>query len=182
MPLRLTAAGELILKEGRRSHPTGPAILLTGTQDEVTAVVRQHFGREVQVLGLDEPAPAAPPARDATREQLYAAVKYVLDRSQTIPDLGYQIGPHTRIFEMLVLAEAMHLGEDPAAVEKRRGRDLQPAHDKRRPRIVELCEEREKLLRVACAALRVARSEPGWGEMEEALDAAGFAVSTGEEE
>jgi len=42
---------------------------------------------------------------------LYEAVKYVLDRSQTDPDLGYYLGPGMQAFYLLCKAEAAHLGK-----------------------------------------------------------------------
>ncbi len=67
---------------------------------------------------------------------LYAAVKAVLDRAQTDPDLGYLLGPGGNVFRLLCEAEAEALGESIASVSARRGMDLQPPHAKRRPDVV----------------------------------------------
>lgn len=81
---------------------------------------------------------------DAT-EALYEAVKYVLDRSQTDPDLGYYLGPGMQAFYLLCKAEAAHLGRPLAEVEKERRRDLQPQHARREPEVVRLRNELEEL-------------------------------------
>lgn len=42
------------------------------------------------------------------REQLGAAVRYVLERASDDENLGYHLGPHTQSFEQLVAALAAH--------------------------------------------------------------------------
>jgi hypothetical protein len=78
-------------------------------------------------------------------EGLYEAVKYVLDRSQTDPDLGYYIGPGTQAFYLLCKAEAAHTGKPLEQVERERGRDLQPEHSKRDPEVLTLRERVQEL-------------------------------------
>lgn len=72
---------------------------------------------------------------------LYEAVKYVLDRSQTDPDLGYYLGPGMQAFYLLCKAEAAYLGKPLAEVEAQRRKDLQPAHCKRDPEVLRLRKE-----------------------------------------
>lgn len=67
---------------------------------------------------------------------LYWAVRYLLDRRQEDPDLGYYIGFGTEAFRRLCVAEAVHLGEDLAAVEQRRLQDRQPPHRRREADVV----------------------------------------------
>ncbi len=82
---------------------------------------------------------------DNATSALYEAVKYALDRSQTDPDLGYYLGPGTQAFYLLCKAEAAHLGQPLAEIEKERRRDLQPAHSKRAPEVLELRERVREL-------------------------------------
>lgn len=65
---------------------------------------------------------------------LYAAVRYVLDRSQTDAELGYRIGPVTEAFRRLCLAEAAMTGKPLEQVEAARRADLTPDHHLRPPR------------------------------------------------
>lgn len=78
---------------------------------------------------------------------LYEAVKYVLDRSQTDPDLGYYLGPGMQAFYLLCKAEAAHLGKSLQEVEAQRCKDLQPAHCKRDPDVIRLRAELEEARR-----------------------------------
>ena len=73
------------------------------------------------------------------------AVKYILDRIQTDPDLRYYMGSMTESFRLLCLAEAEFTGKRLDQVEAERKRDLQPEYRKRRPEIVELKEKLEAL-------------------------------------
>lgn len=66
------------------------------------------------------------------------AVKYLLDRIQTDPDLYFYAGPMTQSFALLCAAEAARTGESPKEVELRRGKDLQPAYRRREAEVVEL--------------------------------------------
>lgn len=76
-------------------------------------------------------------------EQLYRAVRYVLDRSQRDPDLGYYIGPGTQAFKELCQAEAAYTGKPLAEIEEARGTDLQPEYRKRAPEVVTARYERD---------------------------------------
>jgi hypothetical protein len=78
---------------------------------------------------------------------LYKAVKYVLDRSQTDPDLGYQVGPGMQSFFLLCEAEAAFLGKPLTEVEPQRRKDLQPEHCKREPEVLRLRKELEEARR-----------------------------------
>jgi hypothetical protein len=73
------------------------------------------------------------------------AVKYLLDRSQENPDLGYYVGPGMQSFHLLCKAEAKYSGRELAEVEKERGRDLQHKHSKRKPEVVERRDEVHRL-------------------------------------
>lgn len=88
---------------------------------------------------------AEPSCSRSTTEALYRAVRHVLDRAQTDPDLGYQAGPGTEAFRLLVAAEAQHLGVDADELAVERGRDLQPAYRRRRARVLELQEQNDWL-------------------------------------
>lgn len=78
-------------------------------------------------------------------DPLYEAVKYVLDRVQTDPDVRYYCGWGTETFAKLCRAEAQHLGKPLAEVEKRRMVDLQPVYRKREPEVVVLRHRLEEL-------------------------------------
>lgn len=78
-------------------------------------------------------------------EELYGAIKYVLDRTQVDPDLGWYISPGTESFTRLCAAESYALGETPAVVVERRMADLQPEHRRRRADVEVLREHVEQL-------------------------------------
>jgi hypothetical protein len=80
-------------------------------------------------------------SKSESNAALCEAVKYVLDRSQTDPDLGYYLGPGTQAFYLLCKAEAAHLGKPLQEVEAQRRKDLQPAHCKREPEVLRLRKE-----------------------------------------
>lgn len=84
--------------------------------------------------------PLTPEAQAA----LLDAVRYVLDRAQTDPNLGYYLGPGTEAFHRLCRAEALATGRAIADVERERGRDLQPAHDRREPDVLLLRRELDR--------------------------------------
>jgi hypothetical protein len=86
-------------------------------------------------------------ARAKATAALYEAVKYTLDRSQTDPDLGYYLGPGMQAFFLLCKAEAAFSGQPLADVEAGRRRDLQPAHRKREPEVLELRRRLEEAQR-----------------------------------
>lgn len=73
------------------------------------------------------------------------AITYVLDRAQTDPDLGYLVGPMTEVFRLLCQAEATARGESLGAVEARRGKSLVPPHREKRPEVLRLRDEAERL-------------------------------------
>lgn len=76
------------------------------------------------------------------------AVRYVLDRAQVDPDLGYYVGPGTQAFALLCAADAEARGVPLEIVERERGEDRQPAYRWREPDVERLRRERE-LLRAA---------------------------------
>lgn len=73
--------------------------------------------------------------------QLYKAVRYVLDRIQDSPNVGYYCGPGTQIFYELVQAEAAFTGLPLNEVEATRRIDTEPEYRKTLPRVIQL-EER----------------------------------------
>ncbi len=79
------------------------------------------------------------------REQLYAAVKHILDQIQENPDVRYYCGWGTQIFYLLILAEAAHLGKPLADVEEWRRTDRQPSYRRREPEVLRLREKLDEL-------------------------------------
>lgn len=77
-------------------------------------------------------------------QQLYGAVKYVLDRIQQDPDL-MQVMLFTEAHRRLIEVEAAVLGEPVVTAENRRRKDLQPPHRRRKAKVVELQEELDEL-------------------------------------
>lgn len=73
------------------------------------------------------------------------AVKYILDRIQTDPDLRRVAGPMTETFHLLCVAEAEFSGARLDQVEAKRKVDLQPEYRKRRAQVLELREQLEAL-------------------------------------
>lgn len=115
-------------------------------RDAVTRAIAQLGGStDVLTAGCVAELRNALAADDSATAALYESVKYVLDRSQTDPDLGYYVGPGMQSFFLLCKAEAAHLGRPLAEVEKARRRDLQPAHSKRDPEVLQLRKQLEEL-------------------------------------
>lgn len=77
------------------------------------------------------------------------AVRYILDRIQTDPDLYYYAGRFTQTFYLLCAAEAEFTGKPIDDVEKYRDRDLQPEYRKRRAEVLVLKDRVEELERGA---------------------------------
>lgn len=73
------------------------------------------------------------------------AVRYILNRRQTDPDLGYLIGSMTESFDLLCRAEAETTGKPLNEVASARRRDLQPEYRKRAAEVVTLRKELEAL-------------------------------------
>jgi hypothetical protein len=73
------------------------------------------------------------------------ACAYLLNRIQTDPDVGYYLGFGTQSFDMLCAAEAEFTGKTLEEVQELRGQDLQPAHRKREPKVLELEARVEEL-------------------------------------
>lgn len=63
------------------------------------------------------------------------AIRYLLNRIQTDPDMYYYCGWGTESFYRLCQAEAAITGEALKVVEGRRRKDLQPEHRKREPEV-----------------------------------------------
>lgn len=85
--------------------------------------------------------------RESERPELshaYDAVRYLLDRIQTDPDLRYHM-LHTQAMALLCAAEASHLGKSWVEVLNLRCEDLQPAYDRREPQLVEARKRIEEL-------------------------------------
>lgn len=104
-------------------------------------VIEHAHGAVDDAAGVVEIPVAALLALLEQRSALVEAVRYVLTRAQVDPDLGYYLSPHTEAWEGLVTAEALALGIERTERRRERMRDLQPAHQVRRPRVLEL-EER----------------------------------------
>lgn len=79
-------------------------------------------------------------------EAAHAAVKYILDRIQTDPDLYYYCGFGTQSFHLLTVAEAARTGRPLAEVEKERQRDLRPEHRRREPEVETLRRKLEEAM------------------------------------
>ena len=81
----------------------------------------------------------------AERDDLYAAVKYTLDRIQEDPNLRYYAGYSTQVFYLLVRAEAAYLGASVEAIEQARRIDTQPAYRKTQPDALRLRDQLDAL-------------------------------------
>lgn len=81
---------------------------------------------------------------DAAAVAAHAAVKYLLDRIQTDPDLYYYCGAGTQSFHLLTIAEALRTGRPLIEVEAERRKDLQPEHRRRDPEVEVLRRELEE--------------------------------------
>lgn len=114
----------------------GPTILIPQP-----CVDCQREGAQVADPVMSQPEPATP----ETIGQLYAAVKYTLDRIQEDPNLRYYAGPSTQVFYLLVRAEAAYLEKSVDEVEKTRRRDLQPEYRKTQPEVLRLREKLDEL-------------------------------------
>lgn len=90
-------------------------------------------------------------------EQVYKAVRYMLDRIQDSPNVRYYCGPGTQMFLELITAEAAFTGRPRDEVETERRKDTEPAYRKTRPRVIEL-EERFYEAREHCTCGGVDRS------------------------
>lgn len=74
----------------------------------------------------------------------HAAVKYLLDRIRTDPDLYYYCGVGTQVFHLLTIAEAERADRPLADVEAQRRKDLQPAHRRRESEVETLRRKLEE--------------------------------------
>jgi hypothetical protein len=142
------------------------------------------------LAGLDIPGQIrrAVVGRLDPRDALYDAVRYLLDRAQENPDLGYLVGPGTEAFRLLCAAEAAYTGRPVEQVERERGEDLQPEHRRRPARVVELEEEVEQLRGLVYPAQCAVRDQrKGWDptqallDLGQALEDAGRAPGSGDD-
>lgn len=78
--------------------------------------------------------PAEPLTQKRPESFAFVAVKYLLDRVQTDPDLYYYL-VDSEAWEQLTAAEAALLGVDVKEHRRARRKDLQPEHRRRRPEI-----------------------------------------------
>lgn len=90
------------------------------------------------------------------------AITYLLDRAQTDPDLGYQIGPGTEAFRLLCEAEAADLGKDFKEVYD----DRKKSYATRLPKVVEL-GERASIQHELLSRSQVAEAEEQFEEWRE---------------
>lgn len=97
----------------------------------------------------DEEEKKATPAK--ALELAIHAVRYVLDRAQTDPDLGYLIGRGMRSFELLTEAEAAFTGEDLKKLRDARAKDAQPEHARRKAEVVRQTERAREFEALLCA-------------------------------
>jgi hypothetical protein len=85
----------------------------------------------------------------AAAPTLLKAVRYMLDRIQTDPNVRYYCGSGTQSFYELIQAEAAALGLPLAEVEAERRQDRQPPYRKVEPEVIRLREQLDEL-RHAC--------------------------------
>jgi len=170
-----------------------PELAACGTVEEFAATAERlrDGGCDWYYRSLDATAAILAEAEAASdpRAALYRAVQYVLDRAQTDPDLGYQLGPMTEAFRLLCLAEAAHLERPLEEVEQERQQDLQPEYRRRRARVEELDEEVQQLRALVHPAQAVVRGhQKGWGvddavrDLGDVLEEAGRAPGSGGDE
>lgn len=98
--------------------------------------------REAVLEESVEPANPLTHKRPPSKADL--AVKYVLDRVQTDPDLYYHM-VDTEAWEQLTASEAERLGLDVEDVRRQRRKDLQPTYRKRKSQLAVLKEFLERL-------------------------------------